>query len=83
MSWISERELSSSGAKRRRIPMLARIRGSGAYQPSMAARSSAGTISSVSSSWFLRKVPHCAPLGISGVFRNVSIMGAAFWSRKA
>ena len=43
------------------MPTLARIRGSGAYQPYIAARCSGVTISRVSSSWLRRKVPHCAP----------------------
>ena len=63
------------------MPMFARIRESGAYQPSMAWRSSLVTISSVSSSWLRRNVPHCVPRGICGVFAMVETIGAAFWSR--
>ncbi len=65
------------------MPMLARIRESGAYQPYIAARSSVVTISSVSSSWLRRNVPHCAPGGMSGVSRMMSTIGAAFSSRSA
>ena len=57
------------------MPTLARMRGSGAYQPSIAWRSSGVTISSVSSSWLRRKVPHCVPSGIRGVVAMVSISG--------
>ncbi len=83
MSSISARELSSRDARRRRMPMLARIRESGAYQPYMAARSSVVTISSVSSSWLRRNVPHCAPWGMSGVSRRMSMIGVARCSRMA
>ena len=76
------RELSSSGASRRRIPTFARIRESGAYQPYIDARSSVETISSVSSSWLRRNVLHWAPLsGIGGVSARISTMLVAFWSR--
>ena len=65
------------------MPTLARIRGSGAYQPYIAARSSAVTISRVSSSWLRRKVPHWAPFGIAGVSASTSMIGAACSSRSA
>ena len=55
--------------------MLARIRGSGAYQPYIAARSSVVTISSVSSSWLRRKIAHWHAAGMSGVCRKMSVMG--------
>ena len=60
------RELSSRGASRRRMPTLARIRESGAYQPYIEARSSVETISSVSSSWLRRNVLHWPPRGDRG-----------------
>ena len=63
------------------MPTLARIRGSGAYQPYIAARSSGVTISRVSSSWLRRKVPHWVPVGIAGVSASTSMIGAAFSSR--
>ncbi|VEI50640.1 Uncharacterised protein [Kocuria rosea] len=65
------------------MPTLARMRESGAYQPSIAWRSSVVTISRVSSSWLRRNVPHWVPRGMSGVSRMVSTIGAAFWSRSA
>ncbi|CPU65753.1 Uncharacterised protein [Mycobacteroides abscessus] len=77
------RELSSRGASRRRIPTLARMRGSGAYHPYMDARSSVETISSVSSSWLRRNVLHCAPAGMSGVSARISRTWFARWSRIA
>ena len=61
--------------------MLARIRGSGAYQPYIAARSSVVTISSVSSSWLRRNVPHWPCEGISGVSARMSMIGLARSSR--
>ena len=82
MSSISGRELSSRGASRRRMPTLARMRGSGAYQPYIAARSSGETISRVSSSWLRRNVPHCVPVGMAGVSASTSTIGAAFSSRR-
>ena len=63
--------------------MLARMRESGAYQPSMAWRSSLVTISKVNSSWLRKNVPHWVPAGICGVFSMVETMGSAFWSRSA
>ena len=63
------------------MPTFARIRGSGAYQPYMADRSSGETISRVSSSWLRRKVPHWVPGGIGGVSASTSMIGAAFSSR--
>ena len=65
------------------MPMLARIRGSGANQPYIAARSSVVTISRVSSSWLRRNVPHCPPRGMAGVSAMISTTGVAFSSRSA
>ena len=65
------------------MPTFARIRGSGAYQPYIAARSVVETISRVSSSWLRRKVPHWPPAGTAGVSSSTSMMGAAFSSRRA
>ena len=83
MSSISARLLSSSVASRRRMPMLARIRGSGAYQPYIAARSEVVTISRVSSSWLRRNVPHWPEPGMSGVSARMSSTEPAFSSRSA
>ena len=65
------------------MPTFARMRGSSAYQPYMAARSSEVTISSVSSSWFRRKVPHWPCDGMAGVSARMVSMARARWSRRA
>ncbi len=65
------------------MPTLARIRGSGAYQPYIAARCSGVTISRVSSSWLRRKVPHWAAAGMGGVSARTSMIGVARSSRSA
>ena len=59
--------------------MFARIRGSGAYQPSMAARSSAVTISRVSSSWFCKawiSEPGAFDQAVSRLWSDCHVAGA-------
>ena len=76
-SSVSVREASSRGARRRRMPMLARMRSSGAYHRYIMVRSSSVTISRVSSSWLRRNVPHWPCAGIAGVRSSTQRMAVA------
>ena len=73
ISSIRRRSPSSRGARRRRIPRLMRAWGSAAYSRYMKSRSVSVTISSVSSSWLRRKMPHWQLAGMSGVRARMSL----------
>ena len=65
------------------MPILARMRSSGAYHWYIMVRSSSVTISRVSSSWLRRKVPHWPWGGMSGVAARTSRTAREEPSRRA